>query len=107
MSGRWLSWQPASMHVLICPDPNAVCNALTKVYEETGIWSVDVFLLHSFAHDAHKRLVGEVDAEVDFTQILLLSAVMPMVKALVARTWPAPRPTSRQPRQPIWKPCRF
>ena len=41
-----------------------------------------VCLLHCFAHNAHKRLVGEVAAEVGFTQILLLSTVMPMVKAV-------------------------
>ena len=41
-----------------------------------------VCLLHSFAHDAHERLVGKVAAEVDFMQISLSSAVMPMFKAV-------------------------
>ena len=70
------------MGALRHPDPNAVRNALTKVCEETSIWSVAVCMLHSFTHDTYKSFIGEFTAEFDFTQILLSSTVMSMVKAV-------------------------
>ena len=63
--------------VLRGPDPDAVRTTLTKVYNETGIWSMAVCLLHSLAHNAHEHLVGKVSAKVNFMHILLLSASCP------------------------------
>lgn len=69
----------AAGNPLHAPDSQRVRDQLTKL-KETGIESVAICLLHSFANPVHERLVERVAREVGFDEISTSSALSPLIK---------------------------
>lgn len=65
--------------LLSSPDPNKIRQDLQHIFD-SGICSIAIAFLHSYAWPEHEKIVGQVAREVGFTQISLSSDIMPMVK---------------------------
>ncbi|HUG11008.1 MAG TPA: hydantoinase/oxoprolinase family protein, partial [Opitutaceae bacterium] len=69
--------------VLKAPDEETVRRQLSDL-KESGIESIAICLLHSFAHPAHELLVERIAREAGFTEISTSSRLAPLIK-IVAR----------------------
>jgi len=65
--------------VLRAPDLERLAAELKAAYAD-GIRSVAVVCLHSHAHPAHERAVGELAEQIGFPQVSLSSEVSPLMK---------------------------
>jgi len=63
------------------PDLAALRPQLAALVAE-GITAVAIVFMHAYSYPDHERAVGDLAAEVGFSQVSLSSAVMPMVKVV-------------------------
>ncbi len=69
----------ADGNVLRSPDPSAVRQQLAEL-KQTGVESVAICLLHSFANSEHEQLVERVAREAGFDEISTSSRLSPLIK---------------------------
>ena len=66
-------------NVLTAPDENVVREQLAAL-QRTGVESVAICLLHSFANAEHERLVERIAYDVGFTEVSTSSRLSPLIK---------------------------
>lgn len=66
-------------HVLRAPDENVIRKQLTEL-KQTGVESIGICLLHSFAHPEHEQIVERIAREVGFVEISTSSRLSPLIK---------------------------
>ena len=69
----------ANGNVLRSPDEEIVCRQLREL-RQTGVESIGICLLHSFANPAHEQLVERLARETGFTEISTSSRLSPLIK---------------------------
>ncbi|MFK7778559.1 MAG: hydantoinase B/oxoprolinase family protein [Gimesia sp.] len=65
--------------VLVSPDP-ATIRKQFETLKTTGVKSLAICLLHSFANPAHEELVADIAQEVGFDEISVSSRLSPLIK---------------------------
>lgn len=65
--------------VLHSPDPETIQQQLQNL-KKTGVESLAICLLHSFANPEHEELVAKIAAEVGFDEISVSSRLSPLIK---------------------------
>ena len=69
----------ADGNVLRAPDETVVRNQLAEL-KATGVESIAICLLHSFANGEHERFVERIAREVGFTELSTSSRLSPLIK---------------------------
>ncbi|KAK4152553.1 putative oxysterol binding protein [Chaetomidium leptoderma] len=75
-----------AVRVLRRPDREVVRKQLQRVFDEEGIRSIAVCLMHAYTFPDHEALVGEVAREIGFRHISLSHELMPMIKLVPRAT---------------------